>query len=116
MVDFNAEAEKALSVLPYAVCFYYPERFNKLPVISFYNLSERGAFACDDTETVSRGWVQTDVWAKEPAECGRIAAETAEAMAAGGWIREMSMDMPKTNGIYHRTLRFVKDCINNNNI
>lgn len=109
MIDFNIEAEKALKGLPYNVCFYYPERFNALPVISFYNLSERGAFGYDDSEVITRGWVQVDVWADRPDQCGRVAIEAAEAMIAAGWVREMSMDVPKTDGIYHRTMRFVKD-------
>ena len=112
MVDVNAEAEKALSSLPYKVCFYYPEQFNKLPVISFYNLSERGSFGYDDSEVISRGWVQVDIWSAAPAECGRIAIKTAGAMLSHGWTREMSMDVPKTDGIYHKTIRFVKDFIN----
>lgn len=115
MVDVNKEAEKALSSLPYTICFYYPERFNALPVISFYNLSERGAFGYDDTEVISRGRVQVDVWSDTPADCGKIAIEAAEAMISHGWTREMSMDVPKTDGIYHRTLRFVKDFVSIDN-
>lgn len=111
MVDVNKEVEKVLSSLPYTICFYYPEKFNALPVISFYNLNECGSFGYDDTEVISRGRVQVDVWADSPAECGSIAIETAETMIKYGWMREMSMDVPKTDGIYHRTIRFVKDFI-----
>lgn len=111
MVDINAETEKALSVLPYTVCYYYPDNFNKLPVVSFYNLTERGAFSCDDEEAIQRGWVQIDVWADKPSDCGTIAIEVCNVMMGSGWYREMSMDVPKSDGVYHRTMRFVKDFI-----
>lgn len=112
MVDINAEAEKTLSELPYTLCFYYPEQWNTFPIVSFYNLTESGAFASDNEEDIQKGTVVVDIWALSPSECGKINIEITELMKSDGWCRETSMDVPKTDGVYHRTMRFSKIFIN----
>ena len=58
MIDVNAEAEKTLSKLSCNVEYYYPEKFNDLPVVSFYNLTERPDFSYDNEEVIQGGTVQ----------------------------------------------------------
>lgn len=109
MVDFNEEAEKSLSKLPYTLCFYYPEQWNEFPIISFYNLTEQGAFSSDNEEDLQGGCVVVDIWTLQPSDGGRIAKEVHVQMAKDGWSRELSMDVPKVDGVYHRTMRFYKE-------
>lgn len=112
MIDVNLEAEKILAMLDVKVVYQYPERFTSLPVISYYNVAECGAFYCDNTECIQEGYVQVDIWSDTPKKCGELSVKVNEIMTKDGWVREMSMDVPRKNEkIYHRTMRF-KKCFN----
>ena len=109
MVDINEEAKKALRNLECKVVYQYPDSFSGGSVVSYYNLSEKGAFYADNSECIQEGHIQLDVWAKVPKECMSISIRADELMTADGWTREMSMDVPKKDEkIYHRTMRFQK--------
>lgn len=109
MIDINAEAEKSLSGLDCTFTYYHPESFKKLPVVSFYTLTESNSFSCDNQSDIQCGRICVDAWAKEAAQCGAISIKVNGILAADGWTREFSRDMPPENGIYHKTMRFVKD-------
>lgn len=112
MIDVNSEAEKILAQLNYTVEYYYPKKFNDLPVISFYNLTETPDFSADNTEVVQSGCVVVDIWADEPSDCGKIAVEVNEVMTADGWNREFSRDLPPDGSeVYHKTMRYVRDFV-----
>lgn len=109
MVDINVEAEKSLSSLDCNVVYQYPETFTVLPVISYYNLTECGAFYTDNCECIQSGYIQVDIWSCVPSECGTLSIRVNDAMERDGWTREMSMDVPKKDDkVYHRTMRFHK--------
>ncbi len=109
MIDVNLEAEKSLSAVECEKVYQYPQKFNKLPVISYYTISEKGAFYTDNSEHVQEGHIQIDVWSDAGAECGRLSVKVNDALTSDGWVREMSMDVPKREEkIYHRTMRFQK--------
>ena len=109
MIDINYEAERALSGLECTVVYQHPRDFTAMPAVSYYNVAERCALYTDNEESVQSGYVQTDVWAAEAAECGRLAMRVNDAMTAAGFTREMSADIPETDGrIYHKTMRFHK--------
>ena len=112
MIDVNAEAEKTLSALDYNVDYYYPQKFNKLPVISFYTLTDNTDFSYDNEDTMQCGTVVVDVWSDKPYECGSVGIEVSDVMTSDGWNREFSRDLLPTDGIYHKTMRFVKEFIN----
>lgn len=109
MVDINAEVEKSLSGLDCRVEYYYPESFVELPVVSYYQLTERPDFGCDNVESIQTGTVVIDIWSEKPSECGAISLNVNKIMTSDGWGREFSRDLPKTDGIYHKTMRFSKD-------
>lgn len=109
MRDINHEAEQSLSRLGCSVCYSHPKTFTSLPVVSFFNVSEKGAFYADNEESVQSGYVQVDVWAAEGAQCGFLALNVNEIMTGDGWTRQMSADIPEDNEkIYHKTMRFHK--------
>lgn len=109
MIDINIEAEKTLSKTGYKIVYQYPEVFTRLPVISYYNVAEKGAFYADNAECVQDGYVQVDIWSSKPKECADISMKVNSAMEQDGWTREISMDIPKQKEkIYHRTMRFQK--------
>ncbi len=108
MIDVNAEAEKTLSKLDCKIEYYYPEDFNDLPVVSFYNLTETPDFSTDNEEDIQSGTVVVDIWSDTPSDCGSIGLEVNKVMTADGWSREFSRDLGKKDGVYHRTMRFTK--------
>ena len=108
MIDVNAEAEKTLSVLGCKITYYYPENFNDLPVVSFYNLTETPDFSSDNEEDIQSGCVVVDIWADDPSQCGEIGLQVNDVMTADNWCREFSKDLPRDGDIYHRTMRFKK--------
>lgn len=108
MIDVNSEAEKTLSALNCSITYYYPEKFNDLPIVSFYNLTERPDFSSDNDEDIQSGTVQVDIWTSEPSQCGKIGIEVNKVMTADGWGREFSRDLGNQNGVYHKTMRFTK--------
>lgn len=119
MVDVNEEIEAALADLSCTACYQYPADFNDLPVVSFYNLTERPDFGSDNEEDIQMGWAQLDVWGDYPKDVGSLAIEVHKAMTAAGWTREFSMDVPSRTrmennveirtDVFHRTMRYVKD-------
>ncbi len=108
MIDVNTELEKSLGNLSCTLTYQNPEGFNKLPVVSYYNLTEQASMSCDNEELLQDGTVQLDIWAKLPADCGKIALEINELLISDGWVRQFSMDIPKQNGerVYHKTMRY----------
>lgn len=108
MIDINAEAEKALSALDCKIEYYYPEKFNDLPIVSFYNLTETPEFSSDNEEDIQGGTVVVDIWADDPTQCMAISIQVNKIMTKDGWCREFSRDLGKQNGIYHKTMRFCK--------
>lgn len=110
MIDVNIELEKSLENLSCPLTYQHPEGFNKLPVVSYYNLTEQASMACDNEELLQDGTVQLDIWAKLPSDCGKIAIEINALMTADGWVRQFSMDIPKQDGekAYHKTMRYAR--------
>lgn len=108
MIDVNAEADKTLSALSCKITYYYPDEFNNLPIVSFYNLTERPDFSYDNEEVIQGGTIQIDIWSDKPDECGEIGIQINEIMTADEWYREFSRDLGKQDGIYHKTMRFTK--------
>ncbi len=113
MVDVNAEIEKSLKNVDCEAVYYYPENFDKLPIISYYQLTERPAFAADNAEMIQCGTAVVDIWSDVAPETGEISTKVNNAMVTDGWAREFSMDVkpdgkPGEDYVYHRTMRFSK--------
>ena len=111
MKDLAREAAKSLDTLPYTVVYQSPEEKKTLPVVSYYLLEEMSSFSSDNTDSIIIGYIQADVWAKAAAEVGRISAEAAAVMSADGWHRDFARDMPPSDGVYHKTMRFCKEFV-----
>ncbi len=111
MVDVNMLVEPVLAGVGPPVCYQYPEKFNDLPVISYYNLSENEGFRADGEEWAQVSRVQVDIWADRAVDTGRTGTAVEQAMKGAGWRREFAADLPKQteNRVYHRTIRFAKE-------
>lgn len=109
MFDVNKEAEKMLSQLPYKLSYFYPEEFADFPIVSFYDINTRGEFSSDNEKDTVRGYIQVDIWTREPSQGGKIAGEITDIAESDNWWCELNMSVDKTDGVYHRTMRFGKE-------
>ncbi len=110
MVDANKITREILKTIDgVTVTFYHPAEFNKMPVISYYELTSPTGMCYDNAEQAQSTYMAVDIWAKSAAECGRIAIKADKAMQKDGWYRDYSRDMPPDeSGVYHKTMRFYK--------
>ena len=112
MTDTNKEVEELLSGLGARVVYSSPAECGELPAVSYYMLSEKGGFSCDNSESATDIRVQVDVWAAAGKACSELAERAAELLKDGGFCRELAMDIPKSDdGVYHRTMRFAKSYV-----
>lgn len=109
MIDINEQVREALLETGERVVYQHPQDFSVLPVISYYNVSESGAFFADNCEYIEEGVIEADVWAKVPSDCAKLSHKVEDAMRQHGWMREISKDVPKNNDkVYRRTMKFRK--------
>lgn len=113
MIDINKTADEVLAPIRedgIRLCYQYPEDFEKLPAVSFYNLLTSEAFRTDNKEDAQLARIQIDIWALKKTQPGSIAVRINELMQNDGWSRELDRDLPKgENHVYHRTMRFAKE-------
>ena len=108
MIDANSAVRIILNTLDVKVTYYHPQEFNKLPCISYYELTTTTGMRYDNEEQAQCSNMQIDVWGKGGGEISRIAVDVDRVMQADGWFRELSRDMPPENNIFHKTMRFSK--------
>ncbi len=110
MVDVNKITRKILETLDgVKITFYHPNTFNRLPIISYYELVTVTGQCYDNAEQAQYSNMQIDIWGKSGSECSRLAIRVDEAMQAHGWCREFSRDMPPENNICQKTMRYSKE-------
>lgn len=110
MVDANRIVRGILeSIGGVKVTFYHPKEFNKLPIISYYELTTTTGFSCDNAEQAQKSSVVADIWCRSAADCVCIAVKVDKAMQDNGWKREFSRDLPPEDGIFHKSMRFKKE-------
>ncbi|MDY3971656.1 MAG: hypothetical protein SOZ28_02965 [Clostridia bacterium] len=110
MVDVNKIVREILETIDgVTVTFYHPDKFNNLPVISYYELTTTTGMCFDNEEQAQSSGVEIDIWGKGGGECSRLAIKVDKAMQNDGWYRELSRDMPPENNIFHKTMRFSKE-------
>lgn len=109
MIDVNCEVKKILAEIDdVKAVFYHPQKFNELPVISYYELITKTGLCYDNEEQAQRSYVVIDVWGKSGGECARLAIRIDEVMQNSGWYRSFARDLPPENGICHKNMRFYK--------
>lgn len=110
MIDVNKVIRSILKGLTgVTITYYHPDSFNKMPVVSYYELTTKTGMCYDNAEQAQKSFVVVDIWGKSGAECARIAIETDKLMQKNGWYREFSADLPPEDNIYHKNMRFYKE-------
>lgn len=112
MININAEIQEILKNTDVKSVYMYPDRFVGLPVISYFCSCEKSGFCCDNSELITEGTVQLDLWSESNIECDEIAINVERIMNENGYERVVAEDIPEgTDGIYHKAMRFFKEFI-----
>lgn len=110
MIDVNKEVRKILNTLEgVTVTYFHPEENNALPVVSYYEITTKTGFCCDNAEAAQKSYIALDIWAHSGAESSKIAIDCDGVMQRSGWTREFSADLPPENDVYHKSMRFFKE-------
>ncbi len=110
MIDVNKTVRSILNKIEgVTVTFYHPGTFNKLPVISYYEIGTTGGASWDNEEQAQRSNVVIDIWAGSAAKSSELAVEVDKLIQAEGWRREFSCDLPPEDKICHKNMRFSKE-------
>ena len=95
------------------VNYYYPQNFNQLPIITYYELENRTLLtSADGEELLSEITYSIDVWSKE--STSEISIKIDELMRSIGFKRTSSNDLfePDTK-INHKVLCYSGQVTNN---
>lgn len=107
MEDLHSVVEKLLKTIPkIRVEYFYPAKFAKLPVVTFYEIANTEGFRADNAEFAQESNFQIDVWADKAKDATRIGDEINAVLLDNGFVRTFAMDVAPNDGIYHRTMRF----------
>ncbi len=110
MINVNREVRNILKAVEgVKIVYYHPDEYNKLPIISHYELTTTTGMRYDNAEQAQKTYVSVDVWGKSADECTDFAIKADKLMQDAGWYREFSMDLPPENKIYHKSMRFFKE-------
>lgn len=89
----------------------YPEDFNNLPQISFYEADNKDSYKLKE-EVLTEIVIQIDIWHNR--STGSLAQEVNEKMNSIGFKRDFMRDIPDPN-IKHKSMRF-KGKVDNRNL
>lgn len=114
MVNIKPQIYELLKTIPNTeVTYFFPQNFTKLPVISYYELSNTTAVKSDGKEYSSEIHIQVDAWTKTSSATSELAVQIDNLMISKGFYREMSMDLyEQTTKIHHKTMRY-RGIVNN---
>lgn len=120
MLNLKPEILKLLKQLDVKTNYYYPQNFNQLPIVTYYELENRTLLtSADGEELLSEVTYSIDVWSKE--STSEISIQIDKLMRSIGFRRTSSNDLfePDTK-INHKVLRYsgqvTKDLqVHNNN-
>lgn len=87
----------------------YPDSFESLPYISFYELNNDDVYKISE-ELYTEIVIQIDIWHNRSA--GALARQVNDVMNSIGLKRDFARDIQDPSGIKHKTMRF-KAKINN---
>ena len=103
MIDVKKEIYQKLNEIKEAkVVYFFPDEFNELPIISYYEIENSDSGYCG-REVLSDISYQIDVWGR--GNISKLCIEVDKKMAELGFRRSFGQDLSK-DGIARRTLRY----------
>lgn len=112
MINVNDEIYNIFHENGINAVYMHPNGFSGMPVISYFCVSEKPGFCCDNSELIQDFTVQTDIWAENHLECDVLSDRVGSIMSKNGYHHIISEDIPENaDGIYHKAMRFIKQFI-----
>ena len=111
MINVNNEVRNILKAVEgVKTVYYHPDEYNKLPIISHYEITTTQQVCVTITKNRRKNHMFRWTYGAETAdECTDFAIKADKLMQDAGWYREFSMDLPPKNKIYHKSMRFFKE-------
>lgn len=107
MINIKPQILNLLKETGTEVTYFFPQSFAKVPIISYYELSNRTLVKSDGVEYSSEIHIEVDVWAKSSSEVSDIAIKVDDLMLSKGFYRAMAMDLyDQETKIHHKTMRY----------
>lgn len=97
------------------VTFIFPQNTTKLPLISYYELSNIVAVKTDGKEYSSEIHLQMDIWGRTPSEVSEIVLQVDDLMSQICFVREMAVDLYESEKVHRKSMRF-RGVVNNNTL
>ena len=106
MLDLARGVRDALLTACDTVEYHWPEKFAKIPCISYYELHNGEYRHADDGEYMSEIHFNVDVWAKTGVAASELAARVSDAMRAIGFTRQNSHDIHDGSKLRRKNMTF----------
>jgi hypothetical protein len=109
MVDLSASVKAAIEAAGYTPEYAYPQAWNTVPVISFWESQNNELDHADDAELLSTVQFNIDIWAETPEETHAISAAINTQMQAISFRRTGCYDLYEGEvgtGLHHRNMVF----------
>jgi hypothetical protein len=88
--------------------FHYPDNFNTLPCVSYFELNNAGNLFADDVEIGSEIIFQVDVW--NTGSTSSVAQAVDTIMVANGFVRVNAVDLfEKDTKMHHKSMKYKND-------
>lgn len=112
MINIKSNVYSALNAITAVsdrVYFFYPESFQTLPCVSYYEITNRETARVDDEEYASEIEIVVDIYDNSSSTLSSIAISVNTAMQGLGFKRTASRDMyEQDTGIYHKNMKFTQ--------
>jgi hypothetical protein len=103
MRDLSPEVKTALEEVCSNVFYFYPDSFESLPAISYYDSGN----SCEDSrDLLTPVSFHVDVWALTVSALKLLVASADTAMRGLGFRRTFSQPVPETTGYRHQSMIF----------
>jgi hypothetical protein len=103
MIDLSSPVANALEAICSNVFFYYPDDFETLPAISYF---DNGNSSNDNSDLLTKVSFQIDVWSLTVPDCKTITAAADTAMRGLGFRRTFSQPIPDPSGYRHQSMKY----------
>jgi len=101
-----------------SVSYFYPQSFNHLPAISYYEISQKPFIFADDEEYLLESQIAVSIWGVSSEVLKEMGDMASETMKKAGFTKvETKESYDKDNRIYEQThmfkIIFNKEGVNN---
>lgn len=103
MRDLSPEVKQTLEAVCPNVFYFYPNSFENMPAVSYYDCANSGD---DSRDLLTPVAFHIDVWALTVPTLKPLVKSVDEAIRGMGFRRTLSQSVPDPSGYRHQSMRF----------